>query len=172
MSLANKITTARAGFIPFIIVLLLLSHREAALSLFFLASLGDVIDGIVARTRHEVSLLGKVLDPAVDKVLYAALIASFTVLGDIPTTALVLYFIPQIGLGIGALILHLHARRAQGARIPGKAAAVLTFIAMVFLFLSLPYRIIVLYVAIGMSYLAAVDYLRAVLSSSAARSSS
>ncbi len=172
MSFANRITIARAGLTPFVIALLLLSYREAALSLFFVCSLGDVIDGIVARTRHEVSPLGKILDPTVDKALYAALIASFAVLGNIPMTALILYFIPQVGLGIGALVLHLRARQVQGARIPGKAAAVLTFIAMVFLFLLLPYRIIVLYVAIGMSYVAALDYLRAVLSSSAARSSS
>ncbi|RLE36617.1 hypothetical protein DRJ12_04315, partial [Candidatus Acetothermia bacterium] len=65
-----------------------------------------------------------------------------------------------IGLGIGAIVLHRRARRVQGARLPGKAAAVLTFIAVVFLFLGLPYRVMVLYVAIGVGYGAALDYLR------------
>lgn len=164
MSLANKITIARAGLIPATLALLLLGKREAALACFLLASLGDVLDGIAARARHEVSLLGKVLDPAVDKVMYASLIAAFTSMGDISLAALILYFIPQIGLGIGAIVLHRRARRVQGARLPGKAAAVLTFIAVVFLFLGLPYRVMVLYVAIGVGYGAALDYLRAACS--------
>ncbi len=171
MSLANKITIARAGLVPLIIAALLAHHREVALALFLLASLGDVLDGIAARTRHEVSPLGKVLDPAVDKALYASLIASFAVLGNIRISVLILYFIPQAGLGVGALVLHLRARRVQGARISGKAAAVLTFIAMVFIFLELPYRSAVLYTAIGAGYIAALDYLRAVVSSTAGMSS-
>ncbi len=164
MSLANKITIARAGLIPIIIVMLLLAYREVALILFLITSLGDILDGIAARARHEVSPLGKVLDPAVDKALYASLISSFAAMGDISITVLILYFIPQVGLGIGALILRLRARRVQEARIPGKAAAVLTFIAMTFLLFSLPYRMLVLYVAIGATYLAALDYLRITLS--------
>lgn len=166
MSLANKITIARAGLVPLVIAALLTHHREAALALFLAASLGDILDGFAARTRHEVSTLGKVLDPAVDKALYASLISSFAVMGDISITALTLYFIPQVGLGIGTLVLRLRARRVQEARIPGKTASVLTFIAMVFLFLLLPYRNIALYVAIGMGYIAALDYLRTALSSS------
>jgi len=163
MSLANKITIARAGLIPVILVLLLFGQREAALASFLLASLGDILDGIAARSRGEISLLGKVLDPAVDKILYTSLIGTFTATGEIPLTVGILFFIPQLGLGIGALVLHRRARRVQGARVPGKAAAVLTFIAMVFLLLSLPDRTPVLYAAIGSTYLASLDYLRAAL---------
>ncbi len=164
MSLANKITIARAGLIPVILILLILREREAALACFLLASLGDILDGLAARARHEISPLGKVLDPAVDKVLYASLIGVFTATGEIPLIALIIYFIPQLGLGIGALVLHHRARRVQGAQFPGKAAAVLTFIAMIFLILSLPYRLPALYIAIGAGYLAALYYLRAALS--------
>ena len=171
MSLANKITIARAGLVPLIIAALVTQHREAALTLFLIASVGDVLDGIAARTRHEVSPLGKVLDPAVDKALYASLIAAFTAVGDIRISALILYFIPQVGLGIGALVLHLRARRVQGARISGKTAAALTFIAMVFIFLMLPYHRELLYVAIAAGYVAALDYLRAAVASAGGRSS-
>ncbi len=164
MSLANKITIARAGLIPAILTLILVKQREVALACFLLASFGDVLDGIVARTRHEISMLGKVLDPTVDKLLYASLISVFAAIDEIPITALIFYFIPQLGLGIGALVLHYRARRVQGAQIPGKAAAVLTFIAMIFLILVLPYRLLALYVAIGAGYLAALYYLRAAIS--------
>jgi len=165
MSLANKITLARSALIPPILILLFLDKREAVLALFLLACLGDVLDGMAARWRGEVSSLGKALDPAVDKALYLSLFISLAVLGEIPLLALILFLVPQLGLGIGALCLRMRARMVQGARAPGKLAATLTFAAMVFLLLPLPlpihpYRVCFLYAAIGVSYLAALDYLR------------
>lgn len=165
MSLANKITLARSALIPPILILLFLDKREAVLALFLLACLGDVLDGMAARWRREVSSLGKALDPAVDKALYLSLFISLAVLGEIPLLALILFLVPQLGLGIGALCLRMRARMVQGARAPGKLAATLTFAAMVFLLLPLPlpihpYRVCFLYAAIGVSYLAALDYLR------------
>jgi len=165
MSLANRITLARGVLIPIIIVLLFVEQRAISLGLFLLASFGDVLDGMVARRRGEVTTWGKALDPTVDKALYLSLLASLVVLGEIPLLALILFVVPQLGLGIGALCLRLRARIVQGARWPGKLAAVLTFAAVVFLLLPLPqgvhpYRVWVLYVAIGVNYLAALDYLR------------
>lgn len=165
MSLANKITLARSALIPPILILLFLDKREAVLALFLLACLGDVLDGMAARWRGEVTAWGKVLDPTVDKALYLSLFISLAVLGEIPLLALILFLVPQLGLGIGALCLRMRARMVQGARAPGKLAATLTFAAMVFLLLPLPlsihpYRVCFLYAAIGVSYLAALDYLR------------
>jgi CDP-diacylglycerol--glycerol-3-phosphate 3-phosphatidyltransferase len=165
MSLANRITLARAVLIPPIVVLLFLNQRAASLGLFLLASFGDVLDGMVARRRGEVTTWGKALDPAVDKVLYLSLFVSLVVLGEISLLALILFVVPQLGLGIGALCLRIRARIVQGARGPGKLAAILTFAAMVFLLLPLPhavhpYRMWFLYAAIGVSYLTALDYLR------------
>lgn len=172
MSLANRITLARAVLIPPIVVLLFLDQRAASLGLFLLASFGDVLDGMVARRRGEVTTWGKALDPAVDKVLYFSLFVSLVVLGEISLLALILFVVPQLGLGIGALCLRIRARIVQGARGPGKLAAILTFAAMVFLLLPLPlslsyvvhpYRVWFLYAAIGVSYLAALDYLRSAI---------
>jgi len=166
MSLANKITLARSALIPPILILLFLDKREVVLALFLLACFGDVLDGMVARWRGEVTAWGKALDPTVDKALYLSLFISLAVLGEIPLLALILFLVPQLGLGIGALcLLIMRARMVQGARAPGKLAATLTFAAMVFLLLPLPlpihpYRVCFLYAAIGVSYLAALDYLR------------
>lgn len=168
MSLANKITLARGALIPLVLLFLFLNQRYTALGLFLLASFGDVLDGMVARKRGEVTTWGKALDPAVDKVLYFSVLAALTARGEIPLLSLVLFAIPQIGLGIGALILRVRAHTVQGAQALGKAAAALTFGAVVLLLLPLtlpvhPYGVYLLYAAIGASYLAALDYLRAAL---------
>lgn len=160
MSLANKITVARAVLIAPVICFLFLGQREAALALFLVACAGDVLDGMVARSRGEITAMGKALDPLVDKALYVALLASLAVLSDIPSIALILFLIPEIGLVVGGIVVHRRAGIIQGARIPGKAAAVLFFASMVLLLLRVPGRMEVLYTAIGASYLAALDYLR------------
>ncbi len=167
MSLANKITLARAALIPFILIFLIVEQHEVAFGLFLVACLGDVIDGMVARRRGEVTTLGKALDPLVDKALYVSLLSLLTVFGAIPLLALLLFVIPQVGLGIGALFLHLQEHRVQGACMLGKSASVLTFLATALLLLSLshtvPYAVEIFYLAIGATYLATLDYLRMAL---------
>ena len=159
MSLANKVTIARATLIAPIVVLLVIGHREIALGLFLVASAGDILDGMLARSRHEVSNLGKVLDPAVDKLLYASLVVSLWAMGTIPLLWLLLFFVPQVGLGIGTLFLHLLARKVQGAHILGKAASVLTFLAMSLMLVDVGAGLFLFYVAIGATYIAGIDYL-------------
>ena len=162
MSLANKITIARAVLIAPVICFLFLGQREVALALFLVACAGDVLDGMVARSRGEITATGKALDPLVDKALYVAVLASLAIRNEIPSIALILFLIPEVGLVVGGIIVHWRAGIIQGARIPGKAAALLFFASMVLL-LGLPGRmevLYILYIAIGASYLAALDYLR------------
>jgi len=163
MSLANKITVGRAVLIPPIIVLLFFEQREVALILFLAACAGDVLDGMAARRRHEVSTLGKVLDPTVDKLLYAAVVSSLFVKGVIPLTWLVLFFIPQVGLGVGAAFLHTLAGRVQGARVLGKGSAVLTFLAVALMLARVEQGLTLFCVAVGLTYLSSLDYLIAAL---------
>ncbi len=160
MSLANKITLGRALLIAPTVVCLLLGYRLAAFFLFGIACLGDILDGIAARARDEITTWGKVLDPAADKALYVALFCSLYVLGELPVLAFVLFLIPQVALGIGALWLRVGKQAVQSARIVGKAASVLSFVALEFLIMRWPGDLILLYVAIGLTYIASVDYLR------------
>lgn len=167
MSLANKITSARAVLIAPVICFLFLGQREVVLALFLVACAGDVLDGMVARSRGEITATGKVLDPLADKALYVSLLASLAILNEIPSIALILFLIPEVGLVVGGIIVHWRGGIIQEARIPGKAAAVLFFASMVLLLLRFPGRMEVLYTAIGASYLAALDYLRVVIQAKA-----
>ncbi|MEA3355918.1 MAG: CDP-alcohol phosphatidyltransferase family protein [Candidatus Bipolaricaulota bacterium] len=159
MSVANKITLARGALIPPILILLAIDQRWVAVALFIVACAGDIVDGMVARARDEVSEEGEILDPLIDKALYLSLFIAFTVRGEITLTPLILFLIPQAGLLIGGTVLHFRSHIVQGARVPGKIAAVLVFASMVLLMLHSSYRLTLLYVAIGVSYLAALDYL-------------
>jgi len=158
MSLANVITLTRGLMIVPIVVLLASGDRWAAWWLFGFACLTDLIDGFVARTRNEVTQLGKVLDPIADKSLYVSVLCTLFVLGDIPTWAFGLFLLPQAGIGLGALLLKARKNAVQQARLPGKAASVLAFVAIAFLLVRWPGGLEIFYAATAMTYVDAVDY--------------
>jgi len=76
MTTANKITILRILLIPFFVVELIYyvrsgneTHRLAALLSFAIAAILDGVDGYIARRYHQISELGKILDPLADKLL-------------------------------------------------------------------------------------------------------
>lgn len=83
-NLANNLTLARIGVVPLLVILLYFPGRTTcliAMLLFIVASLTDIVDGMVARRRNLVTTLGKFLDPLADKLLIGSLLIMLTKLG-------------------------------------------------------------------------------------------
>ena len=83
-NLANKLTLARIAAVPLLVLLLYFPGRGVclvAMLIFVIASLTDIVDGIVARRQGLVTTLGKFLDPLADKLLIASLLVMLTKLG-------------------------------------------------------------------------------------------
>lgn len=161
MTLANKITILRGMLIPVVIYLLFLGKREMALTVFLLICISDSIDGLIARRRNEITTLGKILDPAVDKLLYVSVLTVLVfVTNDIPVVLLILYFIPHITLFVGVVVLYRNRRPAIAARFSGKAAAWVTIAGISFIFLQWPYGLALLIIGTGLSYIATLRYLQ------------
>lgn len=84
MNTPNKLTVARIIATPFFMAALMIEfpfHYTAALLLFALASLTDMIDGKMARKYNLVTDFGKFLDPLADKMLTTAAFLGFIKLG-------------------------------------------------------------------------------------------
>jgi cardiolipin synthase (CMP-forming) len=81
----NVITLVRLLCIPVFLWLLFGLHRQTAAAV-LLAVLGatDWVDGFVARRYHQVSTLGKVLDPTADRLLVGTAVISVMVYGAVP----------------------------------------------------------------------------------------
>lgn len=80
MNLPNKLTVGRIALVPFFVAALLIDfplHHLAALILFALASITDMLDGKIARKRGLVTDFGKFADPLADKILVLAALLCF-----------------------------------------------------------------------------------------------
>jgi cardiolipin synthase len=62
----NQLTLLRMMFVPFIVIKLVEGHYELALILFVLAGFSDGLDGLLARTLKQQTVLGQYLDPIAD----------------------------------------------------------------------------------------------------------
>ncbi|MGA7293299.1 MAG: CDP-alcohol phosphatidyltransferase family protein [Terriglobales bacterium] len=69
----NQLTLLRMIFLPFIVINLIKHDFKWALALFVLAGLSDGLDGLLARTLHQQTLLGQYLDPIADKLLMSTM---------------------------------------------------------------------------------------------------
>jgi cardiolipin synthase (CMP-forming) len=85
LTVPNAITLVRLACIPVFVWLLFGAERQTAAAV-LLAVLGatDWIDGFVARRYHQVSTLGKVLDPVADRVLVMTAVVAIIVHGAVP----------------------------------------------------------------------------------------
>ena len=84
MNLPNRLTLARIAAVPIFLILLLWQfpfHYFAALVIFVAASLTDLFDGRIARSRGLITDFGKFLDPIADKMLTTAAFLGFISLG-------------------------------------------------------------------------------------------
>ena len=83
MNLPNKLTILRVILIPFFVVFMLFDITGAAdiwiaLVIFFVASLTDMLDGIIARKYNLVTNFGKFMDPLADKLLVCTALICLT----------------------------------------------------------------------------------------------
>ena len=134
MTLANWLTLARILSLPAALYFTLRGPILGGFIAFVLGWATDLLDGYLARSRREVTPLGKVLDPLADKLLFLGVFSVFSVRGEIPWWGVVLFAVPQAGLGVGALYLYLARKAVGSAGIPGKAAAGVTVLAVLGLY--------------------------------------
>ncbi len=87
INLPTKITLLRIVLAPFLLAFLIAPSRVNALVaglIFGTAALTDWLDGHLARSTHQVTPLGRLLDPIADKILLAAGLIPLVGLGRVP----------------------------------------------------------------------------------------
>jgi CDP-diacylglycerol--glycerol-3-phosphate 3-phosphatidyltransferase len=86
-NVANVLTLARIVLVPAFVLCLLAgvtAWQLIALAIFCVASLTDLLDGRLARSRGLVTDFGKIADPVADKALTGAALICLSALGELP----------------------------------------------------------------------------------------
>jgi CDP-diacylglycerol--glycerol-3-phosphate 3-phosphatidyltransferase len=86
VNLPTYLTLGRICLVPLVVGFLISAesiHALVAACLFGAAALTDWLDGLIARRRRQVTVLGKLLDPVADKLLVAAALVSLVQVGRV-----------------------------------------------------------------------------------------
>jgi cardiolipin synthase len=94
----NQLTLLRMIFLPFIVINLVKHDFKWALALFILAGFSDGLDGLLARTLHQQTLLGQYLDPIADKLLMSTMFLVLSIQRMIPWKYTVVVFSRDISI--------------------------------------------------------------------------
>jgi cardiolipin synthase (CMP-forming) len=112
VTLPNLVTLVRLSCLPVFLWLLFAQENRAAAA-WLLAALGatDWVDGYLARHMHQVSELGKVLDPVADRLLFLVGAGGILADGSVPAWFAVVVLVRETLVGGTTLVL-----AAMGAR--------------------------------------------------------
>ncbi len=121
-TIPNQITLARMACVP-LFMFLLLSRTPLttvlAITIFSLAAISDAVDGYLARTLKQTTLLGKFADPIADKLIVVGALISFVQLGEL-TAAPVMVIVAREFLITGLRILAIAQGKVIAASFLGK----------------------------------------------------
>jgi CDP-diacylglycerol--glycerol-3-phosphate 3-phosphatidyltransferase len=104
VNIANALTVARIVLVPVMVAAMVASHgthagwRIAACVAFCVASITDLYDGKLARSRNLVTAFGQVADPIADKALTGAALLGLSWLGLLPWWVTVVMLTREIGV--------------------------------------------------------------------------
>lgn len=169
MNLANKITIARIFLVPVFMIFLLSKIPYGitiAAIIFIIAALTDSLDGYIARSRNQVTKLGKFMDPLADKLLVTAALVSLVQMGKLPAWVVVIIisreFIVSVFRAVAA---------SDGIVIAaspwGKAKTISQIIAIIallfnnypFSLINFPFSTIIIWIAVILTIISGVDYI-------------
>ena len=165
-TLPNALTLLRIVLVPLLVVFLLTRYVWAGLAVFWAASFTDWLDGYLARTRGQVTTMGKLLDPVADKLLMSAAFISLVELGLAPAWMVVVIIGRELAVtGLRAVAADFEMIIPAGSL--GKFKLLAQVIAVTILILQLrfewlaDYGQMALWVVVVLAAVSATQYFRA-----------
>ncbi len=123
----NILSTIRLLSVPVFVYLFLKRHTVAAIIVFILSGVTDVVDGFIARKYNVSSTLGKILDPLADKSLQLSAFICLAVTKLVPAWMPVMYFVKELATAVGAFVIFRKKKFVTKSNVFGKLATVLVF---------------------------------------------
>jgi len=151
VNVANALTVLRLALVPVFVACLLAGGtgwRVAALVVFGVASVTDLLDGRLARSRGLITDFGKIADPIADKALTGAALVTLSALGELAWWVTVVILAREISVTL--LRFWVIRRGVIAASRGGKLKTLLQVVAMV--------REAVMAAAVAVTVVTGIDY--------------
>jgi cardiolipin synthase len=123
LTVANGLSLARLILLAPISVLLWRDHNSvpvAAIVLICLGWLSDGLDGLAARRLHQISELGKILDPVIDKIFVLVLLIVLTMFRGFPAWTLAVVIPRDLAILWGGFFLIRRRKTVEQSGLWGK----------------------------------------------------
>ncbi len=168
-TIPNVLTMIRFILIPVYWKMMLDGRIRAALIVYGVACLTDMLDGFLARTLHQITNFGKLADPLADKgMVLSVLLTMILPVGGhepvLPLAAFLLILAKELYMLVGSILLYRH-RIVVYSRFIGKAAQFTMVCALLCSFfydyfngIGFPLHIYLLWTAAVLHLWAAVSY--------------
>ena len=132
LNLPNKLTLLRMALVPVYLVLLACGWDVLALIVFAAASLTDMLDGLIARSRHLVTNFGKFMDPIADKLLTHTAFIMLTAMGRLNVVSCIIFVAREFVVS-GLRLVAVEQGRVIAAGMSGKVKTVLQMLLIMLL---------------------------------------
>ncbi len=163
----NALTMLRMLLIPVYWVLIMRRGNElAALIVFVVASLTDLLDGYIARKYNQITDFGKLFDPLADKLMVLSVLLSQVLLGVVPLLVLIVILAKEGIMVWGGIVMLRHQVVVYSKPI-GKIAQAVMVLGLILSFFhehyppGFPLHLIVLGIGVALTLGALIYYTRA-----------
>jgi len=120
----NQVTAVRFILIPIIYYFFTINRFDIALVIFVIAASTDFIDGAMARTRDQITTLGKIIDPVADKFLILTVLL-YIGLNYLIVKIFVVFILLELFAILMGIFFNFAVDRPIGANVFGKIKMVL-----------------------------------------------
>lgn len=162
MNIPNILTAIRFCLIPVFIYVFYNPEIENnvlwGIVVFIAAGATDLLDGYIARKYDLITKWGKLMDPLADKLMLLTVLISLYVKGIIPAPVILIVFIKEFLMIVGAAFLYKNRNVVVEANFFGKAATASFYVAVITTVLKLQYSNVLLYIAVVLTLIALVQY--------------
>lgn len=144
MNLANKLTIIRIILVPVFIIFMAAKIPYGtiiATIIFVIASITDKLDGYIARSRNQITVFGKFMDPLADKLLVTAALISLVELSIIPGWAAIIIIARELAV-TGLRAIAASEGVVMAASKWGKAKTTVQIIAIIFALIKVNINVI------------------------------
>lgn len=162
MNIPNILTVIRFCLIPVFVYVFYNPdiHNNVlwGIVVFIVAGATDLLDGYIARKYNLITKWGKLMDPLADKLMLITVLISLYVKGIIPAPVILIVFVKELLMIVGAAFLYKNRNIVVEANFFGKAATASFYVAVIATVLKFRYYKVLLYIAVVLTIIALVQY--------------